>query len=93
MSNESTKNQSASDRRMLSRERRGNEVITQFPIITKQGICVRRDRRKIPDRRMSQIVVRQATLRTEVFNVLFSKFVASENDALTLRSLKNKKAT
>lgn len=92
MSNESTKNQSINERRMLSRERRGNEVITQFPIITKQGICVRRDRRKIPDRRMAKIVVRQATLRTEVFDVLFSKFIASKNDALTLHSLKNKKA-
>lgn len=89
MSNQSTK--SASERRIPSRERRGNEVITQFPIITKQGICVRRDRRKLPDRRMSNIVVRQATLRTEVFDVLFSKFVVSQNEARTLHSLKRKK--
>lgn len=90
MPNESSKNQANSERRMLSRERRGAEVITQFPIITKQGICVRRDRRKIPDRRMSNIVVRQATLRTEIFDVLFSKFVES-NNAATLHSLKRKK--
>ena len=92
MSKESPKSQSLlSERRMLSRERRGHEVIAQFPIITKQGICVRRDRRKIPDRRMSKIVVRQATLRTEVFDVLFSKFVETKNAARSLRALKRKK--
>ena len=48
------------ERRKMPFERRGNESIAQFPIITTQGICVRRDRRKIPDRRMSNIVVRQS---------------------------------
>lgn len=63
------------ERRKKSSERRRNEAIAQFPIITTQGICVRRDRRKIPDRRMSNIVVRETNLKEEVFDTLFSNYL------------------
>ena len=63
------------ERRKKSSERRRNEAIAQFPIITTQGICVRRDRRKIPDRRMSNIVVRETRLKEEVFDTLFSNYL------------------
>ena len=63
------------ERRKKSSERRRHEAIAQFPIITTQGICVRRDRRKIPDRRMSNIVVRETNLKEEVFDTLFSNYL------------------
>ena len=63
------------DRRKKFSERRRNEAIAQFPIITTQGICVRRDRRKIPDRRISNIVVCMANLKEEVFDILFSNYL------------------
>ena len=63
------------ERRKKSSERRRNEAIAQFPIITTQGICVRRDRRKIPDRSMSNIVVRETNLKEEVFDTLFSNYL------------------
>ena len=63
------------ERRKKSSERRRNEAIAQFPIITTQGICVRRDRRKIPDRRMSNIIVRETVMKEEVFETLFSNYL------------------
>lgn len=66
---------SIQERRKKSSERRCNEAIAVFPIITTQGICVRRDRRKIPDRRMSNIVVRETHLKDEVFDMLFSNYL------------------
>lgn len=63
------------ERRKIPIERRGNESIAQFPIITTQGICVRRDRRKIPDRRMSNIVVRQSYVKEDVFETLFADYL------------------
>ena len=63
------------ERRKMPLERRGNESIAQFPIITTQGICVRRDRRKIPDRRMSNIVVRQSYVKEDVFETLFGNYL------------------
>ena len=63
------------ERRKKSSERRRNEAIAQFPIITTQGICVRRDRRKIPDRRMSNIIVRETVMKEEIFETLFSNYL------------------
>lgn len=71
----SAKSNTIQERRKKSSERRRNEAIAQFPIITTQGICVRRDRRKIPDRRMSNIVVRETNLKEEVFDTLFSNYL------------------
>ena len=65
----------AIERRRKSSERRRNEAIAQFPIITTQGICVRKDRRKIPDRRMSNIIVKETVMREEVFETLFSNYL------------------
>ena len=75
------------ERRKKSSERRCNEAIAQFPIITTQGICVRRDRRKIPDRRMSNIVVREAKLKEEVFDTLFSNYLKYK-ERIRLQSLR-----
>ncbi len=63
------------ERRKKTSERRRNEFIAQFPIITTQGICVRRDRRKMPDRRVANIVVREAKIKEEVFDTLFSNYL------------------
>ncbi len=63
------------ERRRKSSERRRNEAIAQFPIITTQGICVRKDRRKIPDRRMSNIIVKETVMQEEVFETLFSNYL------------------
>ena len=52
-------------------ERRSSEAITQFPIITTQGTCVRKDRRTIPERRISNIVVKEWSIKDSVFEVLF----------------------
>ena len=65
----------AIDRRRIRSERRRNEAIAQFPIITTQGICVRKDRRKIPDRRMSNIIVKETVMKEEVFETLFSNYL------------------
>ena len=64
------------ERRQPSYDRRRHEAIAQFPIITTQGICVRKDRRKIPDRRLSNITVREASIREEVFRTLFSSYLS-----------------
>ena len=64
------------ERRKKSSERRHSDSITQFPIITTQGICVRKERRKIPERRMSNIVVKETVMNEEVFETLFSNYLA-----------------
>ena len=63
------------ERRKKSSERRHSDTIAQFPIITTQGICVRKERRKIPERRMSNIVVRETVMNEEVFETLFSNYL------------------
>jgi hypothetical protein len=45
----------------------------QFPIITRNGVCVRGDRRRLPDRRIAKIEVDEAYVRDEVFGLLFDK--------------------
>ena len=64
----------ASERRKAG-ERRKNEAIAQFPIITALGICVRKDRRKTPDRRLSNIVVHETSIKEEIFDMLFCEYV------------------
>ena len=57
--------------RRLSSDRRSTEVIAQFPIITTQGRCIRRDRRYTPERRVSSIVVREWDVKNSIFDLLF----------------------
>ena len=64
----------ASERRK-TRERRKNETIARFPIITGMGICVRKDRRKIPDRRLTNIIVHETQIKEEIFDMLFCEYV------------------
>ena len=58
------------DRRHRS-DRRSNEVTAQFPIITTQGVCIRRDRRSTPERRVSSIEVREWKVKDSIFDLLF----------------------
>ena len=60
--------------RRHSNERRNSLQATQFPIITRHGVCVRSDRRRLPDRRISQIEVFEKNVREDTFDFLFSKF-------------------
>ncbi|MDW3094758.1 MAG: hypothetical protein R8G33_03705 [Gammaproteobacteria bacterium] len=70
-----TKEAYSRERRKKSSERRHSETVAQFPIITTQGICVRKERRKLPERRISNIVVRETVMNEEVFETLFSNYL------------------
>ncbi len=52
-------------------DRRTSMQAAQFPIITRNGVCVRSDRRRLPDRRVAKIEVDEANVRDEVFDLLF----------------------
>ena len=54
-------------------DRRTSMQAAQFPIITRNGVCVRGDRRRLPDRRVAKIKVDEANVREEVFDLLFDK--------------------
>ena len=54
-------------------DRRTSMQAAQFPIITRNGVCVRGDRRHLPDRRVAKIQVDEAEVRDEEFDVLFTK--------------------
>ena len=73
---QNSSNSKAHSRRRDNYERRRQEAIVQFPIITTQGIWVRNDRRKMPDRRLSNILVRETNIREEVFAKLFSNYLS-----------------
>ncbi len=60
------------ERRNLN-DRRTSMQAAQFPIITRNGVCVRDDRRRLPDRRVARIEVDEAHGREEVFYLLFDK--------------------
>ena len=60
--------------RRNSSERRNSIAGGQFPVITRHGVCVRSDRRKFPDRRISNIVVGENFIGEDAFELLFSKF-------------------
>ena len=77
------------ERRKKSSERRHSDNITQFPIITTQGICVRKERRKIPERRMSNIVVKETVMNEEVFETLFSNYLAYKARLKLNKKLRN----
>ena len=77
------------ERRKKSSERRHNDSIAQFPIITTQGICVRKERRKIPERRMSNIVVRETVMQEEVFETLFSNYLKYKERLKLMDKLNN----
>lgn len=54
-------------------DRRTSMQAAQFPIITRNGVCVRIDRRRLPDRRVAKIEVDEAHIREEIFDMLFEK--------------------
>jgi len=54
-------------------DRRTSMQAAQFPIITRNGVCVRTDRRRLPDRRVAKIEVDEAHVREEIFDMLFEK--------------------
>lgn len=55
-------------------DRRNTIQGIHFPIITRQGSCVRNDRRCHPDRRVSKIEVDENKIDTDAFDFLFSNF-------------------
>ncbi len=54
-------------------ERRSIGTAAQFPIITTQGMCIRKDRRITPERRISNIVVKEWSIKNSIFEVLFGE--------------------
>ena len=60
-------------------ERRVIGAISQFPIITTQGSCIRKDRRAIPERRVSNIIVKEWRVKESIFDTLFSDKVLNKN--------------
>jgi len=59
--------------RRESADRRSNEAVIQFPIITTQGVCLRRDRRRAPERRLSNIEVEECSMDDTAFELIFKK--------------------
>jgi len=53
-------------------ERRNSAVSSQFPFITTKGTCIRKDRRAIPERRISNIIVKEWHIRDSIFETLFA---------------------
>jgi hypothetical protein len=53
-------------------ERRNNSAVSQFPVITTQGTCIRKDRRSMPERRISKIIVKEWKVKDSIFNALFA---------------------
>ena len=52
-------------------ERRASGVASQFPIITTKGSCIRKDRRSLPERRISKIIVKEWSIKESIFDTLF----------------------
>ena len=61
------------DDRRRRTDRRSIDVTAPFPIITTQGVCIRRDRRYTPERRVSCIEVREWDVKDSIFNLLFQE--------------------
>jgi len=53
-------------------ERRNTVAGSQFPIITTQGSCIRKDRRCTPERRVSNIIVKEWRIKDSIFETIFS---------------------
>ena len=66
------------ERRCKSVERRNSIQSGQFPVITRHGVCVRSDRRKYPDRRISNIQVGENVIGEDAFDILFSRFTVDK---------------
>ncbi len=62
--------------RRYDNDRRTSLQSAQFPIITRNGACIRNDRCRLPDRRVSKIEVDEANVREEIFHLLFDKSVS-----------------
>ncbi len=52
-------------------DRRTSMQAAQFPIITRNGSCIIKDRRSVPERRISKIEVDETNVREEIFDLLF----------------------
>ncbi len=68
--------------RRIGSERRNSIQGAQFPVITRQGVCIRHDRRRYPDRRISNIEVGENFVGDETFELLFSRFSNMEKVSL-----------
>ncbi len=55
-------------------DRRNSMQGAQFPIITRHGVCVRNDRRRHPDRRISKIEVGENNIDEDAFELLFQTY-------------------
>ena len=60
------------DERRRKSDRRGTGLTPQFPIITTQGVCVRKDRRYTPERRVSNIIVKEWRIKDSIFDIIFN---------------------
>ena len=61
-------------------ERRNIVAGSQFPIITTQGSCIRKDRRSIPERRVSNIIVKEWRIKDSIFEAMFSTKESTERN-------------
>ena len=52
-------------------ERRQKENIAAFPLITGIGLCISKDRRTLPERRLGDIQVTEEILQQDVFDAIF----------------------
>ena len=55
-------------------DRRVNLNPTTFPVFTKSGTWIRRECRKVPERRLENINVTETKIKDEEFNELFKEF-------------------
>jgi hypothetical protein len=55
-------------------DRRLNINPTTFPVFTRSGTWIRKECRKMPERRLENINVTETHLRVEEFNELFKEF-------------------
>ncbi|MFK8027971.1 MAG: hypothetical protein AB8C40_07910 [Gammaproteobacteria bacterium] len=55
-------------------DRRVNLNPTTFPVFTKSGTWIRRECRKVPERRLENINVIETKIKDEEFNELFKEF-------------------
>jgi hypothetical protein len=60
-------------------ERRSGAAINQFPILTQEGLNVRSDRRAIPERRISNIIVKEWFVKESIFKTLFKNKSKNNN--------------
>ncbi len=61
-------------------ERRNTVAVSQFPVITTQGSCIRKDRRCLPERRISKIIVKEWQIKDSIFETIFSTNESNERE-------------